>query len=1114
MPERLRAPLILCYLEGLTNEQAAQRLRVSVRTVRRRMADGRDRLTSQSSERGVAPDLSLLALNAGGDAMAANLPTTWLTTTVTGAVQISARGTAAGAASARALSMMEELMRATFKSKLLFSATLLMLAGFLAVGLLPVAKAQRSSGARPENGQGNLARPVFAKEAHGQAKPCEVTVIAKDTGKPLAHATLRYSINLLPVEATTDDRGRATLELDRESLGRGSLGIDVWAEGYVQQRYSFSNSDKRQQPIPEQLKVVLSPGTETFGGLVKDETGRPVVGATVMLWGYLAKKEESHELVYMVRSTTDDEGRWRNRSLRPMTFINLYISHPGFLSDDDFHARRVGEPNGPVVPSFADLKALSREDVMTRGVEIRGRVLDDGGKPIVGAIVGWVTNEHTFHDRVPKTTTDGDGRYRFRNARPGRVAIFVRAKAREPGLKQIDVVPGIDPVDFQLGAGKILSGRVVDNSGEPVADAFVNIDTWRRYRCLGVFLSTDADGRFSWPEAPSDDILLNASKSGYVAVIQQRTRADGGEVRLILSPSLQVSGTIKDAETGKRVENVVIESGAVDPDSGEVAWSQNPKVFAFSGQLQATFNAANVKAFKIRVGAGGYETVVSPEFRVADGNATFDVALRKEKNGNGLVLGPEGQPIGGATVFVLTRQSAFLRLREGKTAESGGGAGQLTATTEPNGSFSVPMIADQYVIVAAHAQYYGEAAKEQFEKTHTLRVAPWGRVEGTLNIGSKLAGGVKVALDSESSDRFPGIHVSSKDEKRTDAQGGFVFEKVVPGAVRISRPIGQGMDRDSWDLGRLFAVNPGETTQAPVGGFGRPVTGQLLAPAGTDQPEAFFRDYEIHLESNRAYFPYPLALIRAGQLSKWGSEWRDSAAGRAYLQDFVRRALRVEKDGSFRFDDVPEGVYQLHAHLRQAVEMKKTPEQRNLAHTFYQTFTIPHVAGGQTDEPLELGRCSMWIQNSPSVGAPAPEFKVTTLDGREVTLADYRGHYVLLDFGAPPSRQSRFQVGRLEKLAARFEKDDRLVILSFTVDLDTPETRAYIVEKGQRWHQAIIGPVSPENSIARSYDIGIGEGGRNPLPREYLIDPGGKLIAKDLANNKIEEAIAKALEKP
>ena len=68
LPERYRAPLILCDLEGRTHEQAARHLGWPIGTVKSRQSRARERLRDRLARRGYAPDsaMMLAALKTGG----------------------------------------------------------------------------------------------------------------------------------------------------------------------------------------------------------------------------------------------------------------------------------------------------------------------------------------------------------------------------------------------------------------------------------------------------------------------------------------------------------------------------------------------------------------------------------------------------------------------------------------------------------------------------------------------------------------------------------------------------------------------------------------------------------------------------------------------------------------------------------------------------------------------------------------------------------------------------------------------------------------------------------------------------------------------------------------
>jgi RNA polymerase sigma factor (sigma-70 family) len=130
LPDKWRLPLILCYMEGRTQEESASQLGWSTKTLRRRLEEARDALGCRLMRRGIAWSAALSAVLLS-DCIASASPASGLVaSTIEAAASIAAGETVAMTASANVTALVEGVMKAMFMTKIKIATTVLLLALF------------------------------------------------------------------------------------------------------------------------------------------------------------------------------------------------------------------------------------------------------------------------------------------------------------------------------------------------------------------------------------------------------------------------------------------------------------------------------------------------------------------------------------------------------------------------------------------------------------------------------------------------------------------------------------------------------------------------------------------------------------------------------------------------------------------------------------------------------------------------------------------------------------------------------------------------------------------------------------------------------------------------
>jgi thiol-disulfide isomerase/thioredoxin len=138
------------------------------------------------------------------------------------------------------------------------------------------------------------------------------------------------------------------------------------------------------------------------------------------------------------------------------------------------------------------------------------------------------------------------------------------------------------------------------------------------------------------------------------------------------------------------------------------------------------------------------------------------------------------------------------------------------------------------------------------------------------------------------------------------------------------------------------------------------------------------------------------------------------------------------------------------------------------------------------------------------LGKVAPAFTLVDLKGKKVSLADFKGHPIVLNFWATYCGPCKLEMPWFQDLGAKYQSKG-LVILG--LDQDDGVAKEEIAAASRK--VGVTYPILlPDDKVAKDYQLG------DYLPETYYIDKNGKIVNQTIgahSKDEMEVDIQKAI---
>jgi RNA polymerase sigma factor (sigma-70 family) len=485
LPERLRTPLVLCYLEGRTRDEAARQLGWSLGTFKRRLEQGKELLRARLARRGLALPAVFLAAGLIPHTASA-LPPLWATVSARAAAR-AALGTPAGGCLAESAASLADGTFSKLSGLSVKTVAVGLLAGVLALGVGFFGHqvlAQRSPEATTRAAAAKSVPPMPPPEdktptlltgrvtdAGGKAVAgAQVTVVGRFKSANRGGDFSEKAPRVLG-EVKTDGDGKFRLAARRGALD-DVAGITVFARaaGTSLGWYNFETKARRTD-----VQIKLLPD-EVIRGRLVDLQGLPAASVRVYV-SYVGQSRDGQFDGISYRQSprqvpqwpaaarTNADGRFTIRGVNRTQGVGLWVSSDRFAPQQ----LRVMPGRKEITESLAPAQVLEGKVVCA-----------DTGKPVPHARLTVYSKQEKFGGASGLDgQADEQGRFRIIPYTGKFFDVAAYAPDGQPYLtlqKEVEWPKGAvkKEVRLELPAGVLVRGKVTDaQSGQPVPDVSV-----------------------------------------------------------------------------------------------------------------------------------------------------------------------------------------------------------------------------------------------------------------------------------------------------------------------------------------------------------------------------------------------------------------------------------------------------------------------------------------------------------------------------------------------------------------------------------------------------------------------------------------------------------------